>query len=65
MRACSLVALMTAVILLQVCSRYLLGSALTWSAEVTRFMMVWMISGRADRPSRGTPVTVPRFRGLA
>lgn len=38
----SLIALMTAAILLQVFFRYVLGSALTWSEEVARFMMVWM-----------------------
>jgi TRAP-type C4-dicarboxylate transport system permease small subunit len=37
-----LIALMTAVILLQVFFRYGLGSALTWSEEVARFMMIWM-----------------------
>lgn len=38
----TLVGLMTAAILLQVFFRYVLGSALTWSEEVARFMMVWM-----------------------
>lgn len=37
-----LIGMMTAVILLQVFFRYVLGAALTWSEEVARFMMVWM-----------------------
>ncbi|MGI9436210.1 MAG: TRAP transporter small permease [Geminicoccaceae bacterium] len=37
-----LIGLMTLVILLQVFFRYVLGSALTWSEEVARFMMIWM-----------------------
>ncbi|MGH1477128.1 MAG: TRAP transporter small permease [Geminicoccales bacterium] len=37
-----LIGLMTLIILLQVFFRYVLGSALTWSEEVARFMMIWM-----------------------
>lgn len=40
--ALTLIGAMTVVILLQVFFRYVLGSALTWSEELARFMMVWM-----------------------
>lgn len=38
----TLVALMTAIILIQVFFRYVLGNALSWSEEIARFMMVWL-----------------------
>ena len=38
----TLLGLMTIAILIQVFFRYVLGSALTWSEEAARYMMVWM-----------------------
>lgn len=38
----SLMAAMTAIILLQVFYRYVLNQPLSWTEEVSRFMMVWM-----------------------
>lgn len=39
----TLIGLMTLVIIIQVFFRYVLESALPWSEEVARYMMIWMV----------------------
>src|SRR5215217_5315414 len=61
----SLVALTIAVTFLQVLFRYVLGSSLTWSEELSRYVFVWIIFiGVSVATRRGEHILVDVFHRL-
>lgn len=59
--AAILIAVMAAVVALQVFNRYFLGASVTWSGELARYLMIWAVflgSAYATREDRHLSITI-------